>query len=142
MPAYTTHPDQRRRALVPDGSGGVTLLAGNDGGIYKQHLATGADLSNDAWAQGKPQDANGKEVAGANDGLNTLQPYDVAMANDGTAYMGLQDNGRAKIEPNGSMYTIFGGDGGFTAVDPANSNVNYEEYTYGRHRGDLRRGKN
>jgi hypothetical protein len=132
VPAYTTHPDQHAALWVPDASGGgVTLVAGNDGGVYKQHVAAGGDLANDQWAQGKPNDANGKPVAGANDGLNTLQPYDVAMANDGTAYMGLQDNGQAKIEPNGTMYTIFGGDGGFTAVDPANSNVNYEEYTYG-----------
>ena len=80
---------------------------------------------------GQAAGLSGEPVAGANNGLNTLQPYDVAMANDGTAYMGLQDNGEAKIEPDGSMYTIYGGDGGFTAVDPANSNIDYEEYTYG-----------
>jgi hypothetical protein len=131
VPDYTTHPDQHAALWVPDGSGGVTLVVGNDGGIYKQHVASGADLANDQWGQGKPQDANGANVAGANDGLNTLQPYDVAMANDGTAYMGLQDNGEAKIEPNGSMYTIYGGDGFFTAVDPQNSDVAYEEYTGG-----------
>ena len=131
VPAYTTHPDQHAALWVPDGSGGVTLVVGNDGGVYKQHLAAGDDLSNDAWGQGKPQDANNKPVAGANDGLNTLQPYDAAMANDGTVYMGLQDNGEAKIEPDGTMYTVFGGDGFFSAVDPANSNVAYEEYTGG-----------
>jgi hypothetical protein len=131
VPAYTTHPDQHAALWVPDGSGGVTLVVGNDGGIYKQHVGSGADLSNDQWGQGKPQDANGANVAGANDGLNTLQPYDVAMANDGTAYMGLQDNGEAKIAPDGSMYTIYGGDGFFTAVDPAHSDVAYEEYTGG-----------
>jgi hypothetical protein len=131
VPAYTTHPDQHAALWVPDGSGGVTLVVGNDGGIYKQHVGSGADLANDQWGQGKPQDASGANVAGANDGLNTLQPYDVAMANDGTAYMGLQDNGEAKIEPDGTMYTIFGGDGFFSAVDPANSNVAYEEYTAG-----------
>jgi hypothetical protein len=131
VPAYTTHPDQHAALWVPDGSGGVTLVVGNDGGVYKQHVASGADLANDAWGQGKPQDANGKPVAGANDGLNTLQPYDAAMANDGTLYMGLQDNGEAKIEPDGSMHTVFGGDGFFSAVDPANSNVAYEEYTGG-----------
>jgi hypothetical protein len=131
VPDYTTHPDQHASLWVPDGAGGVTLMAGNDGGVYKQHVAAGGNLSNDNWAQGKPQDANGVPVAGANDGLNTLQPYDAAMANDGTLYMGLQDNGEVKIEPDGTMYTVFGGDGFFSAVDPANSNVAYEEYTAG-----------
>ncbi len=131
VPDYTTHPDQHAALWLPDGSGGVTLVVGNDGGVYKQHLAAGDDLSNDAWGQGKPQDANGVEVSGANDGLNTLQPYDAAMANDGTVYMGLQDNGEVKIEPDGTMYTIYGGDGFFSAVDPANSNIAYEEYVGG-----------
>ena len=36
VPATTTHPDQHAVLWVPDGSGGVTLFAGNDGGVYKQ----------------------------------------------------------------------------------------------------------
>ena len=76
---------------MPDGSGGgVTLLVGNDGGVYKQHVAP-ATLSNANWGNGN------------NNGLNTLQPYDAAMAKDGTVYMGLQDNGEAKIEPDGKV---------------------------------------
>ncbi|MDX6664283.1 MAG: hypothetical protein QOG68_489 [Solirubrobacteraceae bacterium] len=119
VPATTTHPDQHGILWVPGANGSVTLYAGNDGGVYKQSTdATGA-LSNDSWAKG------------ANVGLNTLQPYDVALANDGTAYMGMQDNGEGKIDPDGRSYTVFGGDGFFTAVDPADSNVAYEEYTGG-----------
>ena len=45
--------------------------------------------------------------------------------------MGLQDNGEGKIEPDGKTYTIYGGDGFFTAVDPDNADIAYEEYTGG-----------
>ncbi len=123
---FTTHPDQHGALYVPDGSGGVTLFAANDGGIYKQHTDATGDFSNANWGQGKPEGRSG-----ANAGLNTLQPYDASMAKDGTVYMGLQDNGEAKIEPDGTMYTIYGGDGFFSAVDPDNSQVAYEEYTAG-----------
>lgn len=123
---FTTHPDQHGALYVPDGSGGVTLFAANDGGIYKQHTNATDDFSNANWGQGKPEGRSG-----ANAGLNTLQPYDASMAKDGTVYMGLQDNGEAKIEPDGTMYTIYGGDGFFSAVDPDNSQVAYEEYVAG-----------
>ena len=41
IPGTTTHPDQHAGLFVPDGLGGVTLFAGNDGGVYKQHVAPG-----------------------------------------------------------------------------------------------------
>jgi hypothetical protein len=119
-PATTTHPDQHGYLWLPDASGGgVTLFAGNDGGVYKQHLAPGDALSNDKWGRG------------ASNGMNTLQPYDAAMAKDGTLYMGLQDNGEGKIDPDGRAYTVFGGDGFFTAVDPDNADHAFEEYVGG-----------
>jgi len=119
-PATTTHPDQHGYLWLPDASGGgVTLFAGNDGGVYRQHLAPGDSLSNANWGRG------------ANNGMNTLQPYDAAMAKDGTVYMGLQDNGEGKIDPDGRAYTVFGGDGFFTAVDPDNADHAFEEYVGG-----------
>ncbi|MEA2123911.1 MAG: hypothetical protein QOI80_693, partial [Solirubrobacteraceae bacterium] len=130
VPAFTTHPDQHGALWVPDASGGgVTLFAGNDGGIYRQSTDAAGALSNDNWG------------TGVNVGLNTLQPYDVALANDGTAYMGLQDNGEAKVDPDGRGYTVFGGDGFFTAVDPADPNVAYEEYVGGAVSGTKDGGK-
>ncbi|MEA2445524.1 MAG: hypothetical protein QOJ12_2816, partial [Thermoleophilales bacterium] len=120
VPKTTTHPDQHGALWLPDPTGdGVTLLAANDGGIYKQHRDSGQALSNDAWG------------IGSNAGLHTLQGYDIAVAKDGTAYMGLQDNGEAKIEPDGTSYTVYGGDGFFSAVDPDDSNTAYEEYVGG-----------
>ncbi|MDX6656451.1 MAG: hypothetical protein QOH62_1244, partial [Solirubrobacteraceae bacterium] len=119
-PKTTTHPDQHAYLWVPDASGGgVTLFVGNDGGVYRQHRAAGQALSNDDWGRGNSA------------GMNTLQPYDAAMAKDGTVYMGLQDNGEGKIDPDGTAYTVFGGDGFFTAVDPDNADHAFEEYVGG-----------
>jgi hypothetical protein len=126
VPAYTTHPDQHGGLWVPDGSGGATLYAANDGGVYRQHVAAGQQLDNAKWGQ---DDAQGR--SGNNAGLHTLQPYDAEMAKDGTVYMGLQDNGEGKIDPDGTSYTIYGGDGFFTAVDPDHADHAYEEYTGG-----------
>jgi len=115
----TTHPDQHGSIFVPDGKGGVTLVVGNDGGAYAQHVDAGQDFDNLHWGRG------------INTGLHTLQPYDAEMAKDGTVYAGLQDNGELKIQPDQQQFGIFGGDGFFTAVDPDNSKVAYEEYTGG-----------
>ena len=48
----TTHPDQQEGLWVPDGSGGVTLTIGNDGGFYKQHVPADGELNNGGWGDG------------------------------------------------------------------------------------------
>ncbi|MFY9588914.1 MAG: hypothetical protein WAT66_15840 [Actinomycetota bacterium] len=124
----TTHPDQHDAVLIPQADGGVQLVVGNDGGVYKQKLTPGADFTNANWGDG------------ANDGFNTLLPYDAVRAKDGTVWMGLQDNGTAKIVDikrngkvieRGRQIMTKGGDGFFVAVDPNNSNVAYGEYVGG-----------
>jgi hypothetical protein len=103
--------------------GGVTLAVGNDGGFYKQHADAGQELSNTRWG------------AGNQTGFATLLPYDVAMANDGTTWAGLQDNGHMKIDSRTrKQYETFGGDGTFAEVDPANGDIAYEAYVYGEMR--------
>ena len=119
IPGTTTHPDQHAGLFVPDGTGGVTLYAGNDGGAYAQHVQAGQDFTNDNWGNG------------INDGLRTLQPYDAEMAKDGTVVAGLQDNGEMKITPTGREDMIFGGDGFYTGIDANNSNNIIEEYADG-----------
>jgi photosystem II stability/assembly factor-like uncharacterized protein len=119
QPSTTTHPDQHGSIFIPDGNGGVTLVVGNDGGAYSQHVDSGGDFDNTHWGRG------------INTDLHTLQPYDAEMAKDGTVYAGLQDNGELKIQPDQKQFAIYGGDGFFTAVDPDNSDVAYEEYTAG-----------
>ncbi len=111
----TTHPDQHGIAMVPDGKGGVTLVDGNDGGAYTQHVDSGQEFDNLHWGNG------------ANSGFETLLPYGAAMAKDGTVYAGLQDNGQLKILPNGEQHTVYVGDGTNALVDPDNSKIAYDE---------------
>jgi hypothetical protein len=115
----TTHPDQQAGVWIPDGTGGVTLGVGNDGGFFRNHVAAGVELDNGGWGRGNQN------------GFDTILPYDVAIANDGTVVAGLQDNGQMKIEPTGVKFETKGGDGFFTEIDPGHSEIQYEEYTGG-----------
>jgi hypothetical protein len=117
----TVHPDQHAIMYVPDGKN-ATLVVGNDGGAFlqkQQAQGSSTPYDNDHWANG------------INHGLHTLLPYDAEMSSDGTVYGGLQDNGELKITPEGQQIMSMGGDGFFSAVDPDNSKVAYEEYTGG-----------
>jgi hypothetical protein len=125
----TAHPDQHEGLWIPDTLGGVSLAIGNDGGFYKNHVAPGHELDNGGWGLGNQE------------GFNTLLPYDVAMANDGTTYAGLQDNGHMKITPEGDQWAVFGGDGTFAEVDPADSNVAYEAYVFNEMKASTDGGK-
>jgi hypothetical protein len=122
----TTHPDQHAGLFIPDGEGGVTLLAGNDGGAYKQHVDAQHDFDNDTNAVGDPAWGDGIQ-----EGMHTLQTYDLDMAKDGTIVAGLQDNGELLIKPDGSQYNTHDGDGFYTGIDPDNSNNFLEEYARG-----------
>ncbi|MCA1834048.1 MAG: hypothetical protein LC750_15230, partial [Actinobacteria bacterium] len=128
-PTTTTHPDQHDAILIPTGDGGVRLVVGNDGGVYTQAAASGEEFGNSRWGRG------------ANRGFNTLLPYDAVRAKDGTVWMGLQDNGTAKVADiknksgkvieRGRIIEAYGGDGFFVAVNPDKSNIAYEEYVEG-----------
>ncbi|MEA2292418.1 MAG: hypothetical protein QOE86_57 [Solirubrobacteraceae bacterium] len=111
----TTHPDQHAAIYIPDGSGGETLIVGNDGGAYKQHVDAGGEFSQGSWGKG------------ANEGFHTLLPYGAAMSSDGTVYAGLQDNGQLKITPDGKQYATYVGDGTFALIEPDNPDVGYDE---------------
>lgn len=115
----TTHPDQHAGIFIPDGGGGVTLLAGNDGGVFGQHVGATTDFANNQWGNGLNRD------------LPSTLNYHLAVSGDGNVYTGLQDNGEVRIEPGGRMVEVFGGDAFYSATDPANSKVIYEEYTGG-----------
>ncbi|GAA4111412.1 hypothetical protein GCM10022215_07170 [Nocardioides fonticola] len=118
----TTHPDQQDGIWIPDADvdGGVQLVVGNDGGAYRYRFEDDSDgeLDNAHWGKGDQT------------GFSTLMPYFASIANDGTVYAGLQDNGNLKIDAKTrKQYETYGGDGFFTAVDPFDSDTAYEEYT-------------
>src|SRR4051794_6106025 len=127
----TTHPDQHAAIWVPGASGqGATLVVGNDGGVYTQHIgADHPDVDNDTWGKGAQGAYDAKR--GVDRTMHTLLPYDAAPARDGTVWMGLQDNGSGKITPDGQQIEGLGGDGFFVGVDPDHSDHAYAEYTYG-----------
>ncbi|HEX6548162.1 MAG TPA: hypothetical protein VF134_05415 [Candidatus Dormibacteraeota bacterium] len=117
-----THPDQH--AAFIDSARGL-LYVGNDGGIWSR------SLSDPATGHWKSLNLN----------LNTLQFYAAAGTNDGNFYGGLQDNGTARNFPSQTTVVgdtgtpvaarsvqVFGGDGGYTLVDPNNVNNVITEY--------------
>lgn len=115
------HPDQHAAAFTSDGT---RLYAGNDGGVYVQNQPDGV-FDNQSWDE-------------TNATLGTTQPYYATIARDGTVYAGFQDNGTSRINPDGYAYEVYGGDGGDVAVEPDNSQIAWEEYTY----ADIRVTKN
>lgn len=142
--SYTTHPDQQAGLFIPvdpkDVSKGVRLFVGNDGGAYRQDLtpSTADDTTNAQqpkidYGVGTSDFSNGAWGRGVNEGFYSLLPYRATRAKDGTVWAGLQDNGNMKIDPKRGykQYETYGGDGFFTAVDPNNSKVSYEEYALG-----------
>lgn len=125
----TSHPDQQDALYLPEADGGVTLAIGNDGGFFRQTVGPNGEFDNGGWGNG------------SQDGFHDLLPYSAAAAKDGTVWMGLQDNGTAKITPDETQYMTFGGDGFFVAVDPNNSAVAYGETPYATMRTTINGGK-
>lgn len=111
-PPNYVHADQH--ALTFDPTNAQVVYIGCDGGIFK---------STDG----------GSNWAGKNGGFATTQFYaGFAGASTTTALAvgGLQDNGTVKYTGSPSWSKIFGGDGGWCAIDPSNENTIYEEYVY------------
>ena len=115
------HSDQHA-AVISDGK----LYIGNDGGVYSRALT---DHAVGDWTN-------------LNAHLDALQYYGAQGSGDGTIYGGMQDNGSNKVfttpttvpDDRGnpikvSSVQVFGGDGGYTLVDPKNSNDVITEYT-------------
>ena len=111
----TTHPDQHGAIFLPGpDEGAVTLLVGNDGGVWVQEAAEGDEFTNAEWGPG------------SNTGFHTLLPYSVAVAKDGTVWGGLQDNGHMKIQKGTELqYMTYGGDGTWAETDPNDGEVAY-----------------
>jgi hypothetical protein len=105
-----------------DGVTNRTVYFGNDGGMYKGDIASvNGDNLGSGWTK-------------LNNGLAVTQFYGGAGKNYGASTVivgGTQDNGSLKAPSSGlSWSTFFGGDGGWSAVDPADPNYYYGEYVY------------
>ncbi|MBL8182322.1 MAG: VCBS repeat-containing protein [Blastocatellia bacterium] len=121
MISSNPHPDEH--CIVPDsgfnGTTNKTVYVCNDGGIYKTTDITTASANGSGWTQ-------------LNSSYQTTQYYGAAGNGDSEIiYGGTQDNATLRLKPD-SQNAIFtyGGDGGFSAVDPLDSN-----YCYGEHIG-------
>jgi photosystem II stability/assembly factor-like uncharacterized protein len=117
-PASSAHADQHAIVSSPsfDGTTNKTVFIGNDGGVYK--------VSNMDTVQ---QTTGWQEL---NNNLGITQFYGGAgNTSSGTVVGGTQDNGSLTGKGNTEGWTqMFGGDGGFSAADPTDSNYFYGEY--------------
>src|SRR6266849_3563861 len=115
-----SHPDQHA-ALITGGK----LYIGNDGGVYSRSLT---DHIQGDWTNNNAH-------------MDALQYYGAQASGDSTIYGGMQDNGSARVfrtptsvlddhgnPVNVSSVQVFGGDGGYTLVDPTNSSNVITEY--------------
>jgi len=112
------HPDDHYVVAAPgyDGVTNKTVYICSDGGLYATNDITSAS-TNGGWFR-------------LDQGARSTQYYSVA--GDGPANFfvgGLQDNGSESNQlGNGNAYCFFGGDGGYVAIDPTNSQHVYGEY--------------
>lgn len=121
---YNTSPHADHHAIVADpgydGAGNRRVYFGNDGGIYKAEDITAVTSSSSAngWTN-------------LNNNLFITQFYGAAgSAATGRVYGGTQDNGSLLQPASGNSWSkVYGGDGGFSAVDGSGSYL-FGEYVY------------
>jgi FlgD Ig-like domain len=111
-PSDYVHADQHAITFDPDNSDVVYVAC--DGGIFK---------STD----------RGVTWGGKNGNLRTTQIYNglgIGTTTVDLALAGLQDNGTIKYTGADSWSKVFGGDGGWCAIQGSDEDVLYEEYVY------------
>jgi photosystem II stability/assembly factor-like uncharacterized protein len=131
-PRYV-HADNHALVFHPqyNGTTNRTLFVGNDGGLFRTTDARAA-VATGATA---PCNINNGSVpwTSLNNGYGVTQFYHGLPYPGGTTYFGgTQDNGtlRGMDSTGANSWTgILGGDGGYVAVDPANTNTLYAEFT-------------
>lgn len=107
-----TYAHADHHAIIFDPKNPNRMFFGNDGGIFES--TDGAET-----------------FSGRNGGFVTTQFYNGfanAESDSLIALGGLQDNGTVKYQGGMSWNKVFGGDGGWCAIDAVNPNVMYEEY--------------
>ncbi len=127
------HADQHTIKFHPnyDGITNRTLYVGNDGGIQRTDNADGATLGIDGICGGEVDSS--VSWTRLNNNYAVTQFYHGAVFPDGSVYFGgTQDNG-TNMGDNESgpqnWFEVAGGDGGWVAVDPRDTDVIFSEYT-------------
>lgn len=138
-PEYA-HADQHTIVFHPqyDGSSNRTMFVGNDGGLFRTTNSR-APVSYSPNPIGPSSPVCGNTAPGVlswgnlNNGYQVTQFYHGVVYPDGqTFFGGTQDNGtvRGSIAGGANTWsTIRGGDGGYVAVNPANTNQLWVENT-------------
>lgn len=132
-PPYYVHPDQHTLVFHPDYDGvtNQTLYAGNDGGLFRTtnaRAATGEE--NCPLTPDEPFPAIAWESMNHSYAVTQFYHGDSARA-DALFVGGAQDNGTNRLLPRQSLNEwrlVFGGDGGYVAIDPRESRTFYIEY--------------
>jgi hypothetical protein len=134
LPSYS-HVDQHAITFHPqyDGENNQIALIGNDGGIFRTANARAATSKGPlaACLGGQPIQVGWTSL---NRGYGVTQFYHGTPFPDGTQYLaGAQDNntllGSDAAGPDG-WRAVFGGDGGFSAVHPTQTNTWLMEYQW------------
>jgi photosystem II stability/assembly factor-like uncharacterized protein len=127
LPPYQVHPDQHEIAFHPDfdGTTNQIMLVGNDGGLYRTANARAATTQEECPVgpdPGPPPDIVWENV---NNNYAVTQFYHGDCAKDTDMFVGgSQDNGTSRVlaaDTPESWRMIYGGDGGYVAIDPTNS---------------------
>lgn len=134
-PPYQMHPDQHVIVFHPDydGVANQTMYVGNDGGLFRTQNARAATSLEDCPLPGTlpPPEVVWERL---NNGYGVTQFYHGDSAKERDMYVaGAQDNGTNRVL---SQHTpddwdlVFGGDGGYVAIDPRDSDVLFIEYQF------------
>lgn len=123
------HSDEHAIVFHPryNGRQNATMFVGNDGGIYRTDNARAA-------VGNLPCSGGGGSVqwTSLNHNYGVTQFYNGTPYPDGRSYFGgTQDNGTLRGSDSGgpnSWNSIMGGDGGYVAIDPNDTNTLYAEF--------------
>ena len=144
VPQYA-HADQHVIAFHPNynGTSNKQMFIGNDGGVFRTDDARATVVAG-VTAPCNPS-ASGVRWTSLNNNYGVTQFYHGAVFPDGKSYFGgTQDNGTLLgTDANGTngWREIYGGDGGYVAIDPTNPNVLYASTPGGRFRKSTDGGK-
>jgi photosystem II stability/assembly factor-like uncharacterized protein len=134
-PPYQIHPDHHNIVFHPEynGTTNQTMYVTNDGGIFRTNNARAATSSEDCPLPGdEPFPEIVWERVNNNYGVTQFYHGDSGVVSD-VFVGGAQDNGTNAVYSEGAPNDwdlIFGGDGGYVAIDHTNSDVMYVEYQF------------